>query len=261
MAKFHTSASDQKGEFTVITDLSIFYGSGSFAVFVKHGTRVWCRKKDNKRKRKLTTFSEKNIDEFFCWPKGLHCSQPEEKKCFTVFLSSTVIEQHAENEPVQCSRHFCSCLSFIIHNGYKSVKWLLLANNSLLTSFHTLTLILSPLSDLGSTVYSKIAAVPHCVTAKVSMWHITEGVWCHLNVHTLSQYCVYASANSQQRDKPAGHSKASLYLSCHCAAMNRAHSIELQSKVAYMNSYCCVNFTKYLPPYYQKITFFLLDTQ
>lgn len=62
------------------------------------------------------------------------------------------------------------------------------ANNNLLTSFHTLALILSPLSDPGSTVYSKIASAPCCVrSAKFSMWHITEGVWCHLNVHTLSQ--------------------------------------------------------------------------
>lgn len=84
MAEFHARASDQQGEFTVITDLSVFNGCDSVAAF---SAKVWSRK------RKKTIFWQKIIASSFADPKA---STVLNQKCFTVLLFPTVVEQHAE---------------------------------------------------------------------------------------------------------------------------------------------------------------------
>lgn len=43
-------------------------------------------------------------------------------KSFTIFLSLTVIEHHASNVAVLCSRYSCNGRSFIIHRVYKRIR-------------------------------------------------------------------------------------------------------------------------------------------
>lgn len=141
------------------TDLSNFCTAVALLLSLSNSW-VWRNKK--KKEGNWQCSKRKIWNKLFCWPKGFYCFQQTERKSFTVFLLSTVIQHHAGNEAVLCSRHFCSFLSFIIHSGYKSVKSPLVANNNLLTSFHTLALILSPHSDLGPAMSSKIASAPRC---------------------------------------------------------------------------------------------------
>lgn len=123
-----------KNSLTLLTSaISVF---SFLAAFSKCSSWVWCNKV-----RKMTAFREKYEE---CWS----CSaDPQASFVFnrwrrkvSLFLLSTAPEHHAGNEAVLCSRHFRSCLSFIIHCGYKSVKWLLVANNGLPHQFsHTRT--------------------------------------------------------------------------------------------------------------------------
>ncbi len=177
--------------------------------------------------------SERNIgNKLFCWPKGFCSFEQTGEEVFTVFLLSTVIEHHAGNVAVLCTRHFCSCLSFIIHCSYESVKRLLVANNNLLTRFHTLALILSPLVDPGSVVYSKIASASRC--ARSESFYVASPWRCLVPLkrsHPLSMSW-YTSSNSQLRDKPTGQNVLLFIwpLCCHCAAVNPECTVVLQSK-------------------------------
>lgn len=154
-----------------------------------------------------------------------------ERESFTVFLLSTAPEHHAGNEAVLCSGHFRSCLSFIIHCGYKSVKWLLVANDGLPHQFsHTRTYSFTSLwPRFSGLLWNGFSTT---LRWKCNIFDVAYHWRCPVPLkrsHPLSM-SRFASPNSQLKDKSTGQTVLLFIrpLCLHCAALNRGRTVELQ---------------------------------